>query len=117
VAAARAITEAVQSRLTLIHGSRDDIVTKPVYRAETPENSRAYHYFDGLASATTWPALEARFNTQPSLDLRQSYASVLAHLRQSGHRAIIRVDLTKADFNIPVVKAIIPSLRFNRRLF
>ena len=116
VAAARAITEAVQSRLTLIHGAREDIIRKPVYKAEETESSRAYRYFDQLESNTPWQAIET-LPKYKNNDLWHSYDYLRSQLRQAGHYPIFRVDLTHSKFNIPVVKVIIPSLRFKRDLF
>lgn len=116
VAAARAITEAIQSRLTMIHGSREDIIAKPVYKADEPETSRAFAYFDNLKSDTTWQAIEAQV-TYKNDDLEQNYQYILHKMSEAGYNQIIRVDLTKPAMNIPVVKVIIPSLRFNRKLF
>jgi ribosomal protein S12 methylthiotransferase accessory factor len=97
VAVARAITEAVQSRLTLVHGSREDIIAKPVYRGGGQVNtSPAYAYFDQ--------------------DLGLSYRYLLAQLAAAGRGPIFCFDLTRPDMNIPVVKVIMPSLRFNRKL-
>ena len=116
IAAVRAITEAVQSRLTLVHGAREDVIAKPVYQADAPELSPAYHYFDHLESDTSWAAISAK-TSYHNYDLWQSYTYLCSQLVAAGHRQILRFDLTNPQFNIPVVKVIIPSLRFNRKLF
>jgi len=116
IAATRAITEAVQSRLALVHGSREDIISRPVYKAAQPESNPAYLYFDQLEADTTWQMLEPT-TPRNQLDLQQDYLYLLAQLAQAGHHHIFRVDLTNPTLNIPVVKVIIPSLRFNRSLF
>jgi ribosomal protein S12 methylthiotransferase accessory factor len=116
VAAARAITEAVQSRLTLVHGSREDIIAKPVYRsAGEVETSPAYAFFDRLEGNTSWQAVEAQVSYKNN-DLWQSYLYILSKLAEAGHNQIFRFDLTNPELNIPIVKVIVPSLRFNRRL-
>lgn len=115
VAAARAITEAIQSRLTLIHGSRDDMINKPVYRAVDPTTSLAYHYFDSLTSNATWQSVaKPQFNHNPDLHYTLNY--LIAALAAAGHQQMIRVNLTHPALQIPVVKVIVPSLHFNRQL-
>lgn len=116
VAAARAITEAVQSRLTLVHGSREDIIAKPVYTADNPESSPAYAYFDRLEGDTSWSAIAGQVSYE-NYDLEQSYTHLLSKLLEAGHDQIIQVNLTNPSFNIPVVKVIVPSLQFKRKLF
>lgn len=115
VAAARAITEAIQSRLTLIHGARDDIITKPVYRAADPATSPAYQYFDQLSSNASWEAVATQVRYH-SPDLQATYNDLLAALAMAGHDQILRIELTKPEFALPVVKVIVPSLQFNRKL-
>lgn len=116
VTAARAITEAVQSRLTLIHGAREDIIRKSVYKAEETEFSRAYRYFDQLEGNTPWQAIKI-WRKYKNNDLLHTYHHIISQLHQASHSPIFRVDLTQPKFNIPVVKVIIPSLRFKRELF
>lgn len=116
VAAARAITEAAQSRLTLIQGSREDIIIKPVYRAEHTEKSPAYQYFNRLESNTKWQDL-ANFVGYRNKDFLPIHHYLLSEMAKSGHNQILRFDLTKPKFGISVVKVIVPSLQFNRRLF
>lgn len=115
IAAARAITEAIQSRLTLIHGARDDIIAKPVYKAVDSVASPAYHYFDHLESKTTWQRV-AEQGHYANTDLQATYDYLLSTLAAAGHDQIFSVDLTKPEIGIPVVKVIVPSLQLNRQL-
>jgi len=116
IAVTRAITEAVQSRLTLVHSAREDIITKPVYKAASIHSSLAYTYFDQLNSNTVWQALEEQVDYKEH-DLLQVYRYLLSKLVEAGHTRIIFVDLTNPAVNIPVVKVLIPSLQFKRNLF
>lgn len=111
VAAARAITEAVQSRVTLIHGAREDAQVKPVFRKPHEIlGSKAFKYFSQLAADTPWSAFADDEGTaHPSLDAL--LANLLARLGRTGHARIVRCDLTKPGIDIPVVKLIAPSLR------
>lgn len=109
VAAIRAITEAAQSRATMIHGSREDCVTKPVFRdAAITRSTTAFQYFRHLRGDTAWDALSGR---EPSPDLAENYATVVDLLARAGHRRVVCCDLTKPTIGISVVKMLVPSLR------
>lgn len=116
VAATRAVTEAIQSRVTFIHGSREDIIEKPVYQAENTKFSQTYRYFDQLKGDTTWQAISDQVSYRDH-ELAQSYAHLLAELAAAGHHQVIRANLTSPQIAIPVVKMIVPSLHFKRKLF
>lgn len=115
VAAARAITEGAQARLTLIHGAREDRARKPVSRAEDVRNSAAYRYFDDLSVDTPWSSLP-RDNAGPStLTLDAVHDWLVAALWGVGIE-VVRFDLSRADIGIPVVKMLARGLAFNQRL-
>ncbi|MEQ8662301.1 MAG: YcaO-like family protein [Gammaproteobacteria bacterium] len=113
VAAARAVTEAAQSRLTFIHGAREDRVTKPVDQAGAVHESAAYRYFARLQPDTAWSALP-RLDDTPR-DLEATHARLVGALAAAGVRAW-QFDLTHDALGIPVVKVVAPALAFNRRL-
>lgn len=102
VALSRALTEAAQSRLTHIAGSRDD-VHEP--RAGTPP----FEAFEEFAE----PRGERSFRDVPDL----STASVAADVDRVVERLAGRgleafwVDLTRPEIGIPVVSAFIPGLQ------
>lgn len=58
VAASRAITEAAQGRLTIIHGSRDDLIPG-LYRSDKTQ-ARLWAYFDALQPTCLWQDLPDR---------------------------------------------------------
>ena len=116
VAMARAISEAVQSRLTMIHGSRDDIVTKPVYAGQSAgdtlvRDSQAYRFFDALE-----PSAQADNETYNG-DLSTALQTVLSHLRNARHERVYRADLGCPTKEFSVAKVMAPTLRFNSALF
>jgi ribosomal protein S12 methylthiotransferase accessory factor len=117
IAAARALTEAAQSRLVFIHGAREDILTKQVYHETQTQDSRAFAYFDALQPSVTWEALEQRETIGGDLDLDAQLARLIAALTRAGHERLVRVDLTDPEIGIPVVKVIAPSLGFREKLF
>jgi ribosomal protein S12 methylthiotransferase accessory factor len=111
VAAIRAITEAAQSRLTFIHGGREDM--KELSYQESNLKQRTFKFFDRLAADTDWQ----QFTDRSGASLQQDYARVLNSLSLAGYDRIWRVELTRAPFNIPVVKVIVPGLQFNHHFF
>jgi ribosomal protein S12 methylthiotransferase accessory factor len=106
IAALRAITEAAQSRLTYIHGSREDLDVESYQFHEAHRRLRGF--FDAQVGEMSWSELEDRSNTNLSKDLDL----VLGDLRGAGHTQIYRIDLTCRRFGIPVVKLIAPDLMF-----
>lgn len=111
IAATRAITEAAQSRLTFIHGARDDIKADRIYQT-TSIHDRLYHYFDRIESKTAWQTLSdfAKDNLLEDSDY------VLRSLETAGYSQIYRIDLTRPPFEIPVVKVFVPGLKINHSL-
>jgi ribosomal protein S12 methylthiotransferase accessory factor len=116
VAAARALTEAAQARLTFIQGAREDRLAKPVDRAEAVPESPAYRYFAELEPDTAWDALPGAAAPPPPGDLAATLARLVAALGEAG-QPVVRFDLTRPEIGVPVVKLLAPGLAFNRRLF
>jgi ribosomal protein S12 methylthiotransferase accessory factor len=116
IAAARALTEAAQSRVTSIHGAREDIREKPVFGASAVQCSPAYRYFEQLRPDTRWEDLDPSGLPVES-DLDAALAMLVNALADAGHQPLVRIDLTRPGMDIPVVKVIAPTLRFNHRLF
>jgi ribosomal protein S12 methylthiotransferase accessory factor len=112
IAATRAITEAAQSRLTFIHGARDDIKAEQIYPT-TNTHDRLYRYFDRLDLNTAWQTL-TNFAQD---DLFEDSRYVLQSLRAAGYTQVYRVNLTRPPFDIPVVKVFVPGLEINHSLF
>ncbi|AHE67574.1 YcaO-like family protein [Legionella oakridgensis] len=108
VALARAITEAIQARLTIISGARDD-QTPRVYQ----KIKRIRGDFDGMFAKT-------RLEKTPFIETKipQGYSfsqclSELVHvLKNNGFKHVIVYDHTREDINIPVVHVMVPGLRY-----
>jgi Uncharacterized conserved protein len=109
VAAVRAITEAAQARLAFIHGAREDLVID-MYQDSHQE---VYDFYDRIQPSSDWRALTDRAGT----DLLDDYHKILHWLCRAGYRKIFRVDMTRAPFNIPVVKVWIPGFVVDSNLF
>jgi ribosomal protein S12 methylthiotransferase accessory factor len=111
VAATRAITEAAQSRLTFIHGAREDL-HEQTYSSDRAQ-ATLFAVFDRLGGTADW----GRLTDRSSDNLREDYQYVVNSLAEAGYRKIFRVNLTRAPFELPVVKVLVPGLEFNERLF
>ena len=109
VAATRAITEAAQSRLTFIHGSREDLTEN----AFQDSHASVYDFFNRIEGTSSWRSLAEKAGN----NLLEDYACILSRLRKAGHRNIFRVDMTRAPFKIPVVKVWVAGLTMDANLF
>jgi YcaO-like protein with predicted kinase domain len=108
IALCRALTEAAQSRLTLIAGARDDI---------DPENYSAIGWQFNLSSliaaggeAVDSPATDIRAESFDTPSIEEDLDAILARLRKSGIDTVGVVDLTDADLAIPCVRVVVPGL-------
>lgn len=107
VALLRALTEAVQARLTLIAGSRDDM-RRSVYQPG----------IDRRQPALDWSWIDSRYPRRSFLavphhegDTFQSDLNwLLERLRGAGLRRVVVVDLSRAEFGIAVVRVLVPGL-------
>jgi ribosomal protein S12 methylthiotransferase accessory factor len=109
VALHRALSEAIQSRLTIIAGARDDVGPADYRRLMTTRVLRA-----ALDATTAGPAARD-FRATPTHDNDLVDADrdlLLSRLRGIGVSHVGVVDLTRPDIGIPVARVIIPSLEF-----
>ncbi len=109
----RALTEAAQSRLAYISGSRDDAIRSRYEECADPVNLQAHHDL----VATTGP--RNSFQQTPTWDGDTFEADIdweLRNLIAVGVSQVIVVDLTRPEFRIPVVRVIIPGLEASLRI-
>ncbi|MDG4766938.1 YcaO-like family protein [Solwaraspora sp. WMMD406] len=107
IALLRALTEAVQSRLTVIAGSRDDFFRSEYLRATDPRNREAA--WTACAKGDTprrFTDVATRNNTSFEADL----AHELAALRAAGIQQVVRVRLGGEQLGISVVRVFIPGV-------
>ncbi len=107
VAFSRALTEAAQSRLTFIAGSRDDVFREEYLRLRDPDwkRFRFRHLRPGAG--------ERDFRAAPhwrASSLRQDVAWLLARLRDLGVARVVAVNLSRPGSDIFVVKMVVPGL-------
>lgn len=106
IALSRAMTEAAQSRLTLISGSRDDNDLERYRRTQDGalvERARAR-----LSSRGTFCFGDCANREHASLE--EDLAWILERLQAVGLTSAVCVDLTKPEFGIPVVRVVVPGL-------
>lgn len=107
VALLRALSEAAQSRLTMIAGSRDDCYPSGYTRQRDADLATG-------ARATIRRGAPGRpFNPiplSPIEDLRDDLAWALGRLRAAGLNQVIVVDLTRPAIGLPVARVVIPGL-------
>lgn len=107
IALSRALTEAAQSRLTVISSSRDDLPREHFCEASDLERlrklrekamkgspSRSYQQLEELSSSS----------------FEDDVLSLKERLVSQGIEHLVTVNLTKPEFEIPVVRTIIPGL-------
>ncbi|MGB8955409.1 MAG: YcaO-like family protein [Tumebacillaceae bacterium] len=105
VALFRALVEAAQTRLTIIHGAREDL------------DQEKRIWADAVARAGVWAQRTNRvvaFQDIPTWEHGASHEQdleiVLGQLRRAGLDKAIIVELTKPNVGVPVVRAIVPGL-------
>jgi len=106
IALLRAITEAAQTRLTLISGARDNTTQREYSLAMDPDLWRRQQ-------AALAGQVRRDFRTVPTFDSDSFDADVaweLEALRSAGIRQVIVVDLSREEFGVPVVRVIVPGL-------
>lgn len=112
-AAIRAVTEAAQSRLTDIHGARDDALRAGDAPAHTVEHTRRLSkapkdvwFYDLPAEAIGLESI-ADLSTN---DLAEDVRRVLSALAKFGASSATVIELSPPDLSVKVVRAIVPEL-------
>ena len=107
IALIRALTEAAQTRLTLISGLRDDFRRDTYEELLDPEVIGAARHRHLASTAVR------RFDDVPTQDgatFEEDVAWELKCIRKARGRQVVVVDLTKPEFALPVVRVIVPGL-------
>jgi putative methanogenesis marker protein 1 len=109
VAVKRALTEVAQSRLTQIHGAREDTATADMRRIMGYDWMRKSnkHWFD--------TSVEKDFEMGNSFsldsdDFLEDIKYTVERLREVGLERVVVVDLTRKKIGMPVVRVIVPGL-------
>lgn len=114
VALIRAVSEAAQSRLSHIHGGRDDIIDRVKYfeatgrDAEVEAIKRLRSHVESFVGAVRYSKIESYDSNILSID--DAMWLVKERLRACGVRSIARVTLTPEHLPLHVVRVVVPSL-------
>lgn len=108
VALYRAITEAAQSRLTQIHGAREDTQKAEMKRRIGYERIRKlnWYYLNKFGVETK----TSDFTAKASDDILEDINTLLDILTKNGINRAIVIDLTRSEIGIPVVRVLVPQL-------
>jgi ribosomal protein S12 methylthiotransferase accessory factor len=107
IALLRALHEAVQVRTTYIVGARDDI-TLDEYSPEGIDAKR--QYFGNLIRQSSFSADFSQTVDFDSDSVEEDQATLLSKLHTAGISQVLRVNLQKPEFDIAVVRIVIPGL-------
>ena len=110
VAVLRALTEVAQSRLTQIHGAREDTTAADFRRQIGYERSKRLnaHWFEASAHEDF-----AEIRSYDSDDFLEDIDYMLARLQEAGMDRVIAVDLSREEIGVPVVRIIVPGLEIS----
>ncbi|MEM1573480.1 MAG: YcaO-related McrA-glycine thioamidation protein [Candidatus Methanomethylicaceae archaeon] len=108
IALIRALTEAAQSRLTTIHGTREDTYRAGFARIIGYERMKRLNkkWFEKSEEKVRLSEMKC-FDSSDFLD---DINYILNKLRKVGLNEVIVVDLTKKEIEVPVVRVIVPGL-------
>lgn len=114
VALLRAVTEAVQSRLTNIHGGRDDILPRFLEykrRGREQELREVERLEDEIRNR---PALryDEVDNVDPGPSVSAALSEIMSRLHAHGFRRTFLYDLNRSGVELSVVKVVVPGLEF-----
>ena len=107
IALLRALTEAVQVRTTYISGTRDDLLPEDYGEAE---KARKRQLAEGLLRDHSPIRSLADVADLSSQSISTDLSRLLDRLKGAGIDEVLVVDLTKARFDVPVVRVVIPGL-------
>lgn len=108
IAAIRALTEAAQSRVTQIHGAREDTISARFRQKLGYEKTKSINSMWFSKSGK-----EKKISEIDCLDTKDIYDDILLvldRLKKAGFKKVIAVDLTRRELGIPVVRIIVPGL-------
>lgn len=108
IAMSRAVTEAAQSRLTVIAGSRDD--NSPDAYSSSQNLERINSSRDTAFAAPPGRVFPAKGPLQETDTFEGDLELMLNALQRVGVDSVVVVDLTKEHLGIPVVKVLAPDL-------
>ena len=114
IALTRAVCEALQSRLSFIHGGRDDLTGRyQRFKGWTPQ--RRIRYAEDLLKRVSHNGSTITYGSIPdwsthAVDLQASLDVLMDSLRRNGFRHVLRTVYTPPGFPLQVVRILVPGL-------
>ncbi len=114
IASVRGLAEAAQSRLSYIHGGRDDLIERFKYfsandrQAELDAVARLRSHINDPSEAIAYSQIEDANAQIDNID--SALECLLKRLRSQGFSQVLRVVLSKNDSPLAVVKIVIPGM-------
>lgn len=107
IAVIRALTEVAQSRLTQIHGAREDTTTANIRKKIGYEQIKKLnkYWFEAQDDVNF-----TNLSTYDSSDFLDDIFHILEYLKRRGMERVIAVDLTRPEIGLPVLRVIVPGL-------
>jgi ribosomal protein S12 methylthiotransferase accessory factor len=106
IALCRALTEAAQSRLTRITGSRDDLQSEELDQLRNLNEVRRHQQLLSSEGVVSFQQVEGR--TVPTFE--QDLDWTMARLEAVGLADVVFVDLSRSELPVSVVRVLIPGL-------
>ncbi|MFZ3147514.1 MAG: YcaO-related McrA-glycine thioamidation protein [Methanothrix sp.] len=110
VAVLRALTEVAQSRLTQIHGAREDTTLADFRKQIGYDRTKRLnkHWFEA-SEKKSFAEIESFESDDFLLDIKY----MLKKLEAAGFDRVVVVDLTREEIGLPVVRVIVPGLEIS----
>ena len=110
VAVLRALTEVAQSRLTQIHGAREDTTIADFRKQIGYDRTKRLnkHWFEA-SEKKSFAEIESFESDDFLLDIKY----MLKKLEEAGLNRVVVVDLTREEIGLPVVRVIVPGLEIS----
>lgn len=110
IALLRALTEVAQSRLTQIHGAREDTATADFRRRIGYDRMKRFNRHWFLASSQEdFDQLGSLDSPDFSVDIRH----MISQVQEAGLERVVVVDLTSPEIGVPVVRVLVPGLEIS----
>jgi ribosomal protein S12 methylthiotransferase accessory factor len=107
IAVMRALTEVAQSRLTQIHGAREDTTLAELRKKMGYERAKR---INGYWFRDNGSIDYSSITSSDTDDFRKDIEQITAALEKQGLDRVIVVDLTRKEIGMPVVRVIVPGL-------
>ena len=107
IAVMRALTEVAQSRLTQIHGAREDTTIAEMRKKMGYERTKR---INGYWFKDRGTVDYGQVSSSDTDDFKTDIENVIAALKKQGLNRVIVVDLTREEIGVPVVRVIVPGL-------